>query len=97
MESECVPPRGANDTAVAEYVIATTMGLLRGAYRASDAVMRGDWPRQACIGREVAGKAFPVLPNLILTPHIAGVSAESNMRVSAVTAENVRRILGDIS
>jgi (S)-sulfolactate dehydrogenase len=32
-------------------------------------------------------------PNLILTPHIAGVTQESNVRVSAVTAENVRRIL----
>jgi (S)-sulfolactate dehydrogenase len=33
------------------------------------------------------------VPNLILTPHIAGVTNESNVRVSAVTAENVRRIL----
>jgi len=219
------PATGANDTAVAEYVIATAMGLLRGAYGATNAVIRGDWPRQACIGREMAGKvlglvgfggiaretaqralalsmkviahdpfvtlddpawrgvareqgllellheadvislhvpltdttrnlidadaistmkpgailintarggvvdeaalvdavengriggaaldvyaqepvdaeagrAFPALPNLILTPHIAGVSAESNVRVSAITAENVRRVLEDAS
>jgi (S)-sulfolactate dehydrogenase len=32
-------------------------------------------------------------PNLILTPHIAGVTEESNVRVSAVTAANVRRVL----
>ena len=31
--------------------------------------------------------------NLLLTPHIAGVTRESNQRVSQVTAENVRRIL----
>lgn len=32
-------------------------------------------------------------PNLVLTPHIAGVTVESNERVSAVTAANVRRVL----
>ena len=217
------PATGANDTAVAEYVIATAMTLLRGAYAASDAVIRGHWPRQASIGREIAGKvlglvgfggiaretaqralalgmeviahdpfvdtddpawaqaarenelfellgkadvislhvpmtenthniidtdafaamkpdavlintarggvveesalidalkkghlggaaldvfvrepmdaetgaAFSSLPNLILTPHIAGVTGESNVRVSAVTAENVRNALED--
>lgn len=217
------PATGANDTAVAEYVIATALTLLRGAYGVSDAVIAGDWPRQACIGREIAGKvlglvgfggiaretaqralalgmeviaydpfvalddpawigtvreeelfellpkadvvslhlplseatrnlidtkaiaamkpdavlintarggvvdeaalvdalkkgdlggaaldvytqepvdeaagaAFPSLPNLILTPHIAGVTEESNVRVSTVTAENVRKVLED--
>lgn len=33
------------------------------------------------------------VPNLVVTPHIAGVTAESNVRVSALTAENVRRAL----
>jgi phosphoglycerate dehydrogenase-like enzyme len=32
--------------------------------------------------------------NLILTPHIAGRTAECDIRVSAVTAANVRRALG---
>lgn len=36
---------------------------------------------------------FADVPNLVLTPHIAGVTVESNERVSAVTAENVRRAL----
>ena len=36
---------------------------------------------------------FHDCPNLILTPHIAGVTAESNVRVSAVTAANVLREL----
>jgi len=40
-----------------------------------------------------AGAGFDGIPNLILTPHIAGVTVESNARVSAVTAANVRRIL----
>jgi (S)-sulfolactate dehydrogenase len=40
-----------------------------------------------------AGSLLDGLPNLILTPHIAGVTEESNVRVSAVTAANVRRVL----
>ena len=39
------------------------------------------------------GAQFAGLPNLILTPHIAGVTEESNVRVSAVTAEAVARHL----
>jgi (S)-sulfolactate dehydrogenase len=41
-----------------------------------------------------AGAAFVDVPNLVLTPHIAGVTDESNVRVSAVTAEAVARHLG---
>ena len=36
---------------------------------------------------------FAGCPNLVLTPHIAGVTQESNVRVSWVTVENVRRHL----
>ena len=35
------------------------------------------------------GAAFANLPNLLLTPHIAGVTEESNVRVSEVTARAV--------
>jgi len=36
---------------------------------------------------------FRGVPNVILTPHVAGVTLEANMRVSTVTVENVRREL----
>lgn len=36
---------------------------------------------------------FAAGPGLVLTPHIAGVTVESNTRVSWVTVENVKRIL----
>jgi (S)-sulfolactate dehydrogenase len=36
---------------------------------------------------------FHDIPNLILTPRIAGVTEESNMRVGATVAEAVRRVL----
>jgi (S)-sulfolactate dehydrogenase len=53
---QVLPATGANDVSVAEYVLATAMVLLRGAYFASAEVRRGDWPRERLIGREIAGK-----------------------------------------
>lgn len=43
-----------------------------------------------------AAAKFDGLPNLILTPHIAGVTAESNVRVSSATARAVREVLSKI-
>lgn len=40
-----------------------------------------------------AASAFADVPNLVLTPHIAGVTEESNTRVSWVTVENVKKAL----
>jgi (S)-sulfolactate dehydrogenase len=40
-----------------------------------------------------AGEIFGKLDNLLLTPHIGGVTLESNVRVSNVTMENVLRVL----
>ncbi|MDD9877880.1 MAG: hydroxyacid dehydrogenase [Magnetovibrio sp.] len=217
---EVCPATGANADAVAEYVVTTALMLLRGAYQAKHAMIKGEWPRDRLQGREAGGRrlgligfgtisritaakalalgmevvahdpmidaADPVwaesgaapadldellatsdavslhvplvdatrhlidgpaiermkddavlintarggvvddaalalalkdgrlggaaldvfeaeplpadnffkgVPNLILTPHIAGVSYDSNIRVSAVTADNVRRVL----
>jgi (S)-sulfolactate dehydrogenase len=42
-----------------------------------------------------AGAPLADAPNLLLTPHLAGVTKESNVRVSAVTARNVRRALNE--
>ncbi|MGB0084842.1 MAG: NAD(P)-dependent oxidoreductase [Rhodomicrobiaceae bacterium] len=36
---------------------------------------------------------FAGLPNVILTPHIAGITVESNTRISAVTVDNVLKVL----
>jgi (S)-sulfolactate dehydrogenase len=44
---------------VAEYVLCTAMLLLRGAYRSTDAVAGGAWPRAALSGgREIWGKTL---------------------------------------
>lgn len=53
------PAVGANAQAVAEYVIATSFLLLRGAYQASAQITAGNWPRTALSnGLEVAGKTL---------------------------------------
>jgi (S)-sulfolactate dehydrogenase len=59
---EVIPATGANARAVAEYVVATAMLLVRGAYLATAAVAAGEWPRAALAeGRETAGKTLGVV------------------------------------
>ena len=56
------PATGANDVSVVEYVIATMLTLLRGAYGATGAVIEGKWPRTALIGgREANGKILGIV------------------------------------
>jgi len=43
---------------------------------------------------EEAQALFKDVPNLILSPHIAGVTQDSNRRIAEVAAQNVRRVLG---
>jgi (S)-sulfolactate dehydrogenase len=52
------PATGANDVAVAEYVIAAAMILVRRAYGSSADVAAGKWPRGALIGGEVFGRTL---------------------------------------
>ena len=57
-----IPATGANALAVAEYVIATAMMLLRGAYVSSAAVAAGQWPRGPLShGREIGGKTIGIV------------------------------------
>lgn len=54
-----IPATGANALSVAEYVVATAMLLLRGAYRSTPEVASGHWPRNALSsGREIAGRTL---------------------------------------
>jgi (S)-sulfolactate dehydrogenase len=57
-----IPATGANALSVAEYVIASTMLLLRGAFAATGDVVAGRWPRNALSnGRETAGKTLGII------------------------------------
>ena len=55
------PATGANVVAVAEYVIAAMLMLLRRAYRSTAQVLAGEWPRAALIGREASGKTLGIV------------------------------------
>ncbi|PMR68120.1 hydroxyacid dehydrogenase [Halomonas heilongjiangensis] len=48
------PAHGGNGSSVAEYVLTGALLLRRQAYFSSAAMLAGQWPRQALIGREVA-------------------------------------------
>ncbi len=50
------PATGANDLAVAEYVVTAALMLLRRAWSASGPMIAGAWPRMELIGRELSGK-----------------------------------------
>jgi (S)-sulfolactate dehydrogenase len=57
-----IPATGANAASVAEYTLASAMLLLRGAYRATDEVAAGSWPRAALShGREAGGKVIGIV------------------------------------
>jgi (S)-sulfolactate dehydrogenase len=43
-----------------------------------------------------AGSPLAGVPNLLLTPHVAGVTHESNVRVSGMIAERVAQFLQDL-
>jgi (S)-sulfolactate dehydrogenase len=45
------------------------------------------------ITREIGG-LFRGLDNVILTPHVAGVTLESNKRIGMAAVDTVRRVLG---
>ncbi len=74
---EVCPATGANDAAVAEYVIATAMMLLRNAYRATADVIDGEWPRQRCMGREIGGKVLGLIG-------FGGIARETARRARAL-------------
>ncbi|MGL4325393.1 MAG: hydroxyacid dehydrogenase [Beijerinckiaceae bacterium] len=77
------PASGANDLSVAEYVICTAMMLLRGAYRATDQVVAGTWPRNALMGREMSGKMLGLIGFGAIAKETAKRAAALGMDVMA--------------
>jgi len=59
---EVIPATGANASAVAEYVLGTAILLLRPAFRATEEVAAGRWPRERWSdGREIGGKTLGLI------------------------------------
>lgn len=78
-----IPATGANDVSVAEYVVATAMLLLRGAYGATADVAAGTWPRGRLMGREIAGKRLGLVGFGSIARETAQRAAALGMQVSA--------------
>ena len=77
------PATGANNRSVAEYVIGTAMALLRGAYSEDRRMIAGEWPRGACAGREIFGKALGLVGFGSIGQETAGLAAALGMEVFA--------------
>ena len=74
------PATGANDVAVAEYVVAGALMLLRGAYQSSHRVLAGEWPRQALTGGEVSGRMLGLVG-------FGGIARQTAERAAALGME----------
>jgi (S)-sulfolactate dehydrogenase len=77
------PAVGANALAVAEYVIASVLTLFRGAYGATGEMSAGGWPREALVGREMAGKVLGLIGFGSIGRETARLGAAMGMRVVA--------------
>lgn len=80
---EVWPATGANDLAVAEYVISSALLLLRGAALGSARVAGGEWPRQDMIGREVSGRVMGLLGFGAIARQVAARAQALGMQVIA--------------
>lgn len=79
-----IPAIGANALAVAEYVIATAMVLLRSAYSSTAAVGGGQWPRGPLSnGREIGGKVLGIVGFGDIGRLVARLAQGLGMRVVA--------------
>ena len=77
------PATGANDVAVAEYVIATALLLVRRAYAASVDVASGKWPRNALIGGEIMGRRLGLVGFGAIARETAARARALGMRIAA--------------
>jgi len=77
------PATGANDVAVAEYVVTAALLMLRGAWFATDLVLAGEWPRMALIGREVHGERLGLVGLGAIARETASRARALGLRIAA--------------
>ena len=77
------PATGANDVSVAEWVMASAMLLLRGAYMATPEVVAGSWPRGRLMGREMTGKTLGLIGFGAIAREVAKRAQAMGMAVQA--------------
>ena len=71
------PATGANDVAVAEWVICSAMMLFRDAFLSGAAMFAGKWPRQQCMGNEIGDKTLGLIG-------FGGIARETAIRAQAL-------------
>jgi (S)-sulfolactate dehydrogenase len=71
------PATGANDVAVAEWVICSVMMLFRGAFLAQAEMLAGEWPRQKSMGNETGEKTLGLIG-------FGGIARETAARAQAL-------------
>lgn len=91
-----IPATGANADAVAEYVIAALLILLRGAYGATARIAAGAWPRADLVGREAQGRLLGLVGFGDIARRVVPRARALGMRLAAhdplVAAEEMRRL-----
>ena len=78
-----IPATGANNTAVAEYVLAGLLMLARGCYCGTFAVAAGSWPRERMVGGEISGKVLGLVGFGGIARDVALRARTCGMRVMA--------------
>jgi (S)-sulfolactate dehydrogenase len=82
-----IPATGANALSVAEYVIAASMLLLRGAFGSTASMVQGQWPRSVLgNGRETAGKTLGIIGFGSIGQMVARLARGLGMEVIAYDA-----------
>lgn len=88
------PATGANDVAVAEYVMGAALHLRRGVFGATDAMIAGQWPREKLMGRELSGATLGLVGFGAIAQEVARRAAAFGMAIVAhdphVTAGDAR-------
>ncbi len=77
------PATGANDAAVAEWVIASAMLLLRRAFLSKAQMLNGEWPRTASMGHETADQTIGLFGFGRIARHTARLARALGMKVIA--------------
>lgn len=77
------PATGANDVAVAEYVIGAALHLRRGVFAATSTTVAGQWPREKLMGRELAGATLGLVGFGAIAQEVARRAAAFGMAIVA--------------
>ncbi len=77
------PATGANVVAVAEYVVAAVLIMLRGAFHAGDRMRAGRWPRNDLVGGEAKDKTLGIVGLGAIGRAVAERAAALRMKVVA--------------